>query len=164
MTIYVDSAYIKADVLNKETGRTVSSLWCHLISDHLDADELHQFAVHKLKLRRAYFQPGKKLGSRTEHDSAGDHYDLTLSKASQAVAHGAMLIRPEDLAAVSVLKRTVLRLEECNYALVQNKGKWFVTLEWGKEDENSPMCGAAAYGVGETIWEAVHEAVAEVSV
>jgi hypothetical protein len=161
VTIYVDSAYIKAAVHNKETGRTVSGSWCHLISDHLDSDELHQFAVNKLKLRRSYFQPGKKLGSRTDHDPAGDHYDLTSSKANQAIAHGAVLIRPEDLAAVSVLKRTVLRLEECNYALVQNKGKWFVALEWGKEAEDSPMCGAAAYGVGETIWEAVHEAIAE---
>lgn len=164
MTIYVDSAYIQADVLNRETGRTVSSSWCHLISDNLEPDELHQFATKHLKLRRSYFQSGKKLGSQAEHDPAGDHYDLTSGKASQAIAHGAVLIRPKDLAAITVLKRSVLRLEGCGYALVQHNEKWFVALEWGKESADSPMCGAAAYGVGSTIWEAVHKAIAETGI
>lgn len=33
--------------------------------------------------------------------------------------------------------------------------EWVVGMEWGKEAEDSPMAGAAAYGMGETLVDAL---------
>lgn len=82
MTIYVDTAMIPARVGRHE------SRWCHLMSDQLDPTELHEFA-DRIGLRRSYFQPGRRLGSRTERDPAGDHYDVTEGKRWQALRAGA---------------------------------------------------------------------------
>lgn len=38
---------------------------------------------------------------------------------------------------------------------------WTVAIEWGSEAGGSPMCAAAAYGVGNTAAEAVAAALAK---
>jgi hypothetical protein len=173
--IYVDDAGIQADVLNEETGQTHSSRWYHLISDQIDQTELHEFAVNKLKLRKSYFQPGKQLGRRDEHDPSGDHYDLTEGKRQQAIKLGAKPIPASDLAAITMRKRAVHRFGFLDIAMIANKlaeqegtfalgfhgGKWSVAIEWGKEAEDSPMVGAAAYGMGDTAQDAVFGALKE---
>jgi hypothetical protein len=57
-------------------GRAVES--CHLITDALEAEPLHQFA-ERIGLRRAWF-----------HDGSVPHYDLTASMRARAVACGAI--------------------------------------------------------------------------
>ena len=66
MAVYVDDAMIAADVPN---GPVVHhSRWSHLWAD--TEQELHDFAVNRLGLRRSYFQPAED-----HHGFA--HYDLT---------------------------------------------------------------------------------------
>jgi hypothetical protein len=161
--IFVDDVAIQADVHNAEVGITHRSRWYHLISDRLDPEELHKFATGPLKLRRSYFQPGRDLMSRA-HDPAHDHYDLTEGKRKLAIQKGAIPISAVDLGSIIRLKREALRFPQCGYALVQNRSDgWVCGLEWGQEAEDSPMVGAAAYGVGETIHEAITAALRESS-
>lgn len=173
--IYVDDAGIQADVLNTETRQTHSSRWYHLISDQIDQAELHEFATQKLGLRRSYFQPGRQLGKRDEHDPSGDHYDLTEGKRQQAIKLGAKPIPTEQLGMIMMRKRAVHRFgfldiaviasklaeDEGTFALGFHRGKWTTAIEWGKEAEDSPMVGAAAYGMGETAQEATLAAMRE---
>lgn len=84
MTVYVDNAGIEATVPNGSISHT--SQWCHLTAD--TKDELHAFAVGKLKLRRSYFQD-KPRGLW--------HYDLTEGKRRQAVRLGAVETTYGDL-------------------------------------------------------------------
>jgi hypothetical protein len=42
---------------------------------------------------------------------------------------------------------------------VETWDSWRVALEWGTEAGDSPMIGAAAYGTGETLAEALDEAL-----
>lgn len=167
--IYVDDAGIQADVLNTETGKTHSSRWFHLISDQLDPAELHEFATGKLGLRRSYFQPGKRLGDGGP-DPGGDHYDLTLGKRAQAVKLGARQISAQELVTITARKREIHRFGPLDVTAVavllaghggrfglsvHDDGVWAAGIEWGKEAEDSPMAGAAAYGIGATAQEAV---------
>jgi hypothetical protein len=174
MTIYVDDAGIQADVLNTETGKTHSSRWCHLMSDQLDPVELHEFATKQLGLRRSYFQPGRILGRRDEHDPGGDHYDLTEGKRKQAIAKGATPVSAEELSAITRRKRMAhrgipdikviaerLAIEEGSFALSYFEGQWSVAIVWGQEADDSPMAGAAAYGLGTTAREAIEAAIRE---
>lgn len=39
--------------------------------------------------------------------------------------------------------------------------KWSVALVWGREAKDSPMAGAAAYGLGDTLAEALDVALKE---
>ena len=78
MTIYVDSSFIQAKV------GPYKSRWCHLFSDSLDPEELHEF-IEKLGLKRRYFQ-------HTENKPEFDHYDVTLGKRKQAIRLGAIPI------------------------------------------------------------------------
>lgn len=70
MTIYVDNAGIAADVTDPTTGRTYSSRWCHLFSFEIDQTELHEFA-RRIGMRRAWFQPGTRLGRRVSTTRQG---------------------------------------------------------------------------------------------
>lgn len=54
-----------------------------------------------------------------------------------------------------------LAVEEGVFALSIHRGMWTVAIEWGKEAEDSPMCAAAAYGVGATAEEAVAAALTD---
>jgi hypothetical protein len=54
-----------------------------------------------------------------------------------------------------------LAVEEGVFALSIHRGMWTVAIEWGKETEDSPMCAAAAYGVGDTAAEAITAALAD---
>jgi hypothetical protein len=164
MTVYVDDVGIHADVHNHETGRIVSSAWSHLISDQLDPAELHEFATKTLGLRRSYFQSSHKLIDRDQREPSQDHYDLTAGKRKQAIAKGAVSVSAEDLAAIIRLKRTAHRLDQCGYTIAWRDDEWIVGLEWGQEAEDSPMAGAAAYGVGVSAWDAVEMALREVRV
>jgi preprotein translocase subunit YajC len=66
------------------------------MSDQLDPTELHEFAA-EIGLRRSWFQRGKRLGRPTEHDPAGDHYDVTEGKRWAAVRAGAVEIDQDGL-------------------------------------------------------------------
>lgn len=172
--IYVDDVGIPADVLNTETGGTVHGPWYHLISDQIDQTELHKFA-YRLGLRRSYFQPGKELARPDEHDPGKDHYDVTEGKRQQAIKMGAKSITGEELGAVMQRKRAVHRFgfldiavvavqladQDGTFALSCRDGKWTVAIEWGHENPDSPMCAAAAYGLGDTAQEAVAGAMAD---
>jgi hypothetical protein len=173
--IYVDDAGIVADVPNRETGKTVSSTWCHLISDQLDPTELHHFATKILGLRKSYFQPGKVLGNRDHHDPGGDHYDLTEGKRKQAVAQGATPVTAEELGVITRRKRLAYRGIPDIQVIAERLGKetgrfamsftsdgwWAAAIEWGQEVDNSPIAGAAAYSVGRTAREAIEAVIQE---
>lgn len=47
------------------------------------------------------------------------------------------------------------------FALGYHRQQWMVAIEWGSEAEDSPMCAAAAYGVGTTAAEAVTAALTD---
>lgn len=95
--IYVDTAMIAAKVPNRRVVH--DSLWCHLLSDQPDPEELHRFAA-RLGLRRSYFQhkPG---------NPAHDHYDLTLGKRAQAIALGATVLDQPGMAALLTRRRAL---------------------------------------------------------
>lgn len=40
-------------------------------------------------------------------------------------------------------------------------GTWMVGMEWGKEAPDSPMAGAAAYGLENTLYEALESALGD---
>jgi len=76
MSVYVDSANIRADVPNG--NRVVRGVWCHMTAD--TRDELDAMA-DRIGLRRSWIQhPGRW----------DEHYDLTLSRRRLAVAGGAV--------------------------------------------------------------------------
>lgn len=94
MTIYVDNANIPAKV-----GRH-SSVWCHLITDNPDLEELHQFA-ESIGLRRSYFQD-KRYSPR---DPGRPHYDVTARARARAVAAGAVEIDIREVRGVNERRR-----------------------------------------------------------
>lgn len=85
MAVYVDDAYIPAEVPNGT--RSHASQWCHLTADR--TDELIAFA-RSIGLQRTWIQ---HPGTSTEH------FDLTLGKRAQAVASGAIEITRDEAAA-----------------------------------------------------------------
>ena len=92
MTVYVDDFGIQATVRNG--SRVHRSRWYHLVAD--TQDELHEFAVGKLGLRRSYFQLGPRIGGEyTEW-----HYDLTEGKRRQAIRAGAVPVSAYKLAEI----------------------------------------------------------------
>lgn len=106
--LYVDNVQISADVHNPWTGRTVSSKWCHLISDLLNPElELHPFAVDVLGLKIVYFQQGTGLWG--EYCPGHDHYDLTLRKRAIAVRRGATPISAIELGQITIGKMELWR-------------------------------------------------------
>lgn len=56
---------------------------------------------------------------------------------------------------------TGLAREGGGFGIVFNmeRGKWFTSLEFGREAEDSPMAGGAAYGVSATAEEAIRQIV-----
>lgn len=98
MTLYVDNAYIEASVPNG--SRTVTSKWCHLMSDLPGAQgtrELIAFAV-SIGLRPSWIQ---KKGTPLEH------FDLTTGVRWKAVRAGAVEIGyGHEGAALTQAKRT----------------------------------------------------------
>src|SRR5215475_12392299 len=94
---------IAADVPN---GSVVHhSRWSHLWAD--TEEELHDFAVTKLGLRRSYFQPAED-----HHGFA--HYDLTEGKRWQALRHGAVAVDWRQTAEVSRARRQQAQDEGAN--------------------------------------------------
>lgn len=77
MTVYVDWLMHHGWILH---GRAVMS--CHLLSDQLDLQELHDIAK-QIGLERRWFQC--KPGS-------APHYDLVASKRELAIAAGAVAV------------------------------------------------------------------------
>lgn len=77
MTVYVDSFYIAASVMNG--SRTVRGKWCHLTAD--TSEELNAMA-DKIGLRRSWIQDEGIIGQ--------EHYDVTMSKRKLAVEAGAV--------------------------------------------------------------------------
>lgn len=76
MTVYVDPLVNWGWRLR---GRVVAS--CHLFTDALDLQELHDFAA-RIGMRRAWYQPHR----------LAPHYDLTPSRRVAAIAAGAVAL------------------------------------------------------------------------
>lgn len=84
MTIYID------DSIWPYRGQ----LYCHMMTDSDNLDELHQFAK-KTNLRRAWFQD----------DPRHPHYDLAPSKRAAAKLVGAVEIDGVDMVRLCVRRR-----------------------------------------------------------
>lgn len=95
MTVYVDDMFLRADVPNG--GRQVRGVWCHMFSDSLDPTELHAMAA-RIGMRRSWFQhkPGRPFH---------DHYDVTKSRRTAAVAAGAVGVSCEQMVEINRIKR-----------------------------------------------------------
>ena len=74
MTTYVDDMLMAAEVRNGNTEHR--SRWSHLTADTVE--ELHEFAVRKLGLKRSWFRDGRH-----------PHYDLTEGMRYKALRLGA---------------------------------------------------------------------------
>ena len=92
--IYVDDIGIPATVPNGRVTHT--SRWSHMIAD--TQEELHEFAVGELRLKRSYFQPGRRRSDGTP--SILWHYDLTENKRAQAIRKGAIAVSWRDIPAI----------------------------------------------------------------
>lgn len=46
-------------------------------------------------------------------------------------------------------------------AYIDHRAEWLVAVEWGQEAEDSPMAGAASYGTGDTLEQALDQVLAE---
>lgn len=79
MTVYIDDSQIKAKV-----GR-INGIWSHLFAD--TQEELHDFAINKLGLKRSWFQD-KSHGLW--------HYDVTEPKRQLAIQCGAQQVTWRD--------------------------------------------------------------------
>lgn len=83
MAVYVDDAFIKANV--KNGSRTVSARWCHMMAD--SRQELDAMA-DVIGLRRDWIQyPG----------TWKEHYDVTELRRAAAVANGAIETSAREL-------------------------------------------------------------------
>jgi hypothetical protein len=78
--VYVDN--LRPCILTKQWPHWQS---CHLVADTLD--ELHDFAVGKLGMKRAWFQNNSRL----------PHYDLTIGNRFKALKLGAVEIDDKKL-------------------------------------------------------------------
>lgn len=78
MAVYVDNALIPARL-----GRW-ESRWSHMVAD--TEDELHEFAL-KIGLRPEWFQANAKI----------PHYDVTVTKRTEAIDKGAVSISSKEL-------------------------------------------------------------------
>lgn len=57
------------------------------------------------------------------------------------------------------------RTNDASVAIARNDhGEWVVSLEWGQEAPDSPMVGAAAYGLNEELDLALVQALEEAGV
>lgn len=93
MTVYVDPLLDHGWILR---GHQVRS--CHLFSDELDLQELHELA--------------RRIGCRPEwfQDKALPHYDLTLVRRQEAIGAGAVPVTRRE--AVEIWKRRRARVDE----------------------------------------------------
>lgn len=92
MTIFVDNFFFEAK----------GKIWCHLFSDKLDAEELHQFAK-KVGLKRQWCHVAKcKLWE------AELHYDVTEYMRERALKLGAVSVDTKKLVEVVQRKRELL--------------------------------------------------------
>lgn len=74
--------------------------------------------------------------------------DLTFGEAQDAVRFTKIAKFAEENDALLSLDRVPEKGEG-------GKPEWIVSLIWGQEAEDSPMAGAASYGVGDTLAEAL---------
>ena len=81
MTIYVDDLFSAL-----WTKRYASTQWCHMATDNLDLEKLHQFA-ERIGLKRSWFQTHPKV----------PHYDITASKRAIAIQLGAKPVSAKEL-------------------------------------------------------------------
>lgn len=105
MTVYVDSARIKARV-----GR-INGVWSHLTAD--TPTELHEFA-QRIGLQRSWYQ-GKCSAAKRGYCQTLDgscvhyHYDVTESRRDDAVAAGAQEIGLREMGDLIGARRQLLR-------------------------------------------------------
>jgi len=91
MTVYVDDMFLEATVPNG--SRRVHARWCHMLAD--TREELDAMA-DAIGLRRSWIQyPG----------TWREHYDVTESRRSAAVALGAVEITVLEMAEYRASKR-----------------------------------------------------------
>jgi hypothetical protein len=96
--IYVDDLFTATPRTTQ--ARSHGNRWCHLFTDSLDLEELHQFA-EKLGLQRAWFQQHPTL----------PHYDLVPSKRTLAIKYGAKAVTGEEMKTV-VMHEVDARLKQ----------------------------------------------------
>lgn len=84
MTVYVDTLIHWGWQLR---GRKVMS--CHMFTDQVQVDELHQLA-EAIGMRRSWFQPHR----------IAPHYDLTSSRRADAVSKGAVEVDHRQAASI----------------------------------------------------------------
>lgn len=90
MTVYVDDMRMRAQV-----GRGRPARWSHLMAD--TPDELHDFAVNQLGLRREWAQH--------EDDPVMLHYDVTDTKRKEAIRLGAKQITWREAGRMTMERR-----------------------------------------------------------
>jgi hypothetical protein len=96
--IYVDNMDMPARVGRYDT------VWCHLITDNPDLEELHLFA-EKIGLKRSYFQD-KRYGPK---DPGRPHYDVTPNVKKKAIENGAVEIEIDQVHDVMEMRRERIR-------------------------------------------------------
>ena len=75
-------------------GTRNNHLWCHLFSDEVDCEELHNFAA-QIGMRRSWFQ--------------ANHYDLVPSRRARAVQLGAKELSDKEAVAIWRAQRLAVR-------------------------------------------------------
>lgn len=122
MTVFVDNAFIVADVPNG--ARVVSGRWCHMTAD--SRAELDAMA-DRIGLRREWIQhPG----------TVREHYDVTESKRRAAVAAGAVERDWREMAVERLsLRRAVLSTADATTVVNRNSDEYDVYIgrgsDWG---------------------------------
>ena len=98
MAVFVDDMLLSAEVPNG--NRTVRGEWSHLTAT--TTEELHAFAVGKLGMKRAWFQPARLVADNDytrarcperigkPFPGSRDHYDLTAPVRLKAIKLGAV--------------------------------------------------------------------------
>lgn len=89
MTVYID------DMCNVPMGQFRRMKMSHMIAD--TPDELHAFAVDKLRMRREWAQGAD--------NDPGLHYDVAKGKRREAIILGAVPIEMRQLACMVALRR-----------------------------------------------------------
>jgi hypothetical protein len=79
VSVYVDEVTKYAPEVVSPSARVYGSNWCHMWCDVGDEGELHRIAA-AVGLQRSWYQTKASV----------PHYDLTASRRSEAVRHGAI--------------------------------------------------------------------------
>lgn len=88
VTVYVDALRKHArseEPQARRVGARNGDLWCHLLADESDCEELHEFAA-RLGCHRGWYQERRDVRGL----AVGGHYDLTPGRRAMALKFGAV--------------------------------------------------------------------------